>query len=380
MNNIFLDRISQFEPGDFPFISVYLNTETNENGQRDFDSFLKKQLSEHEDKYESGTSNRESYDSDVLKIEEFVSKIEPSTSGVAVFASTGREDFFEAFEFEVPFDDNHFFVLEKPRIYPLVRLISQNPMFAVVSADTNSANIYVFKRGKTIEREEIGGTKTNRSEVRGWSQMRYQRHIENFHQQHAKKVITELENIVRDEKIDRIILAGDQAVIIPILREEMSKELNEKVIEVLSLNVNTPEHELLDAAMQAVQKNDTVVDKEKIDYLLEHNYDEGVGVAGFAKTLTALLNGQVQELYITSDIEDITYNTGQINKILKDYAPGEDGDMPDPHRHTLLIDELLVRAAESADEIRFIEDPELLKEAGGVGAILRYQAKVVSNP
>ncbi len=96
--------------------------------------------------------------------------------------------------------------------------------------------------------------------------------------------------------------------------------------------------------------------------------------------MAALLNGQVQELYITADVDEITYNTGQISKILQDYEPGEDGDLPNPKRHESLIDELLIRAAESAEEIRFVEDANLLKEAGGVAAILRYQAKGVSNP
>ena len=52
--------------------------------------------------------------------------------------------------------------------------MSKYPPFAVVAADTNEAHIYVFKRGKTIEQEDIANIKTNRTLVGGWSQMRYQ--------------------------------------------------------------------------------------------------------------------------------------------------------------------------------------------------------------
>jgi hypothetical protein len=44
----------------------------------------------------------------------------------------------------------------------------------------------------------------------------------------------------------------------------------------------------------------------------------------------------------------------------------------------LVIDAILRTAAQTADEIRFIEDADLLKESGGVGALLRYQAKGVN--
>ena len=65
--------------------------------------------------------------------------------------------------------------------------------------------------------------------------------------------------------------------------------------------------------------------------------------------------------------------------MLEAYAPGEPTENTDPNERELLIDELIKYAAESSDRIRIIEDPHLLKTAGGVGAILRYQAKGVSQ-
>ena len=125
--------------------------------------------------------------------------------------------------------------------------------------------------------------------------MRYQRHVENFHQQHVKEVIEELAKLVRDEQIKEIILAGDETVIIPLLRGETSKELEEKIVGVLPLSVDTPEHEVLEASEKAIRQHDTLQDQEKIEHLFEENYDDGLGVTGVEKTLTALSNGQVQE-------------------------------------------------------------------------------------
>ena len=54
-----------------------------------------------------------------------------------------------------------------------------------------------------------------------------------------------LEKIVREENIEHIILAGDEETVIPLLREQMPKTIEEKVIDALSLGIDTPEHELL---------------------------------------------------------------------------------------------------------------------------------------
>src|SRR5215207_3156485 len=207
-----LNKLLDAQPNGSPFISLYLNTEPNETGKKDFDIFLRKQLSDHVGVMEAGSEKRENFEKDSKKIEEFVEGLDPSIRGIAIFASSGNDDFFRTFEFEVPFEENHFYLFDRPYLFPLVRLFDQHPTFAVVSADTNSANIYMFRRAKTVRHEEIQNTKTNRSEVGGWSQMRYQRAIDNFHQQHAKEVVEELQKIVRSDGLEHIILAGDESV------------------------------------------------------------------------------------------------------------------------------------------------------------------------
>lgn len=375
----FFSRLLDVQPANAPFISLYLNTEPNETGKKDFDVFLKKELHDHLAVMDPGSDKRTSFENDAAKISEFVDSLEPSVRGVAVFACSGANDFFKPFEFEIPFTENRLYLFDRPHISPLVRLIDRNPTFAVVSADTNSAKIFVIKHSETIKREEIQNTKTNRTEVGGWSQMRYQRHIDNFHAQHAKEVVEELEKIVRTDGVDRVVLAGDQAVIIPLLREAMSKELSERVVDSLPLNVDTPEHELSDLAQAAVEKFELAADKEQIDHLFEVNYEDGVGVTGVEKTLAALLNGQVQELYLSADPDDIAYRTEDVKLLLHNYAPVLDEELLDTRDKELFVDELIKLAASSVERIRFIEDPHLLKSVGGVGAILRYQVKGVSG-
>lgn len=372
MKNL-LQKLAGFEPTGFPFLNFYLNAQVNENGPRTFDVYVRTQLSEAEKNYAEESSERESFDRDAKKILEYLETVRPTAQGVAIFACAAADDFFETVELDMPIDEDYFFVSDRPHLYPLAHLRDRYPRYAAILADTNQAQIYVFGRGKTFSHEEIQSTKTNRSEVGGWSQMRYQRHLGNFHLLHAKEIVEELAKIVRDDNIKQIILAGDETGIIPIIREQLPKELEEKVIDVLRLNVNTPEHELFEAAEKAIRQNDMLVDKEKIDYLNEQNYDNGLGVAGAEKTLAALSSGQVQELYISANFDNIEYNPKKVYKVLTAFAPGEDGELPDLRKSGTIIEEILRRGIASADNVRFIEDENLLEEFGGVGALLRYK-------
>jgi peptide chain release factor subunit 1 len=373
----FLQKLLDVESDKGPFISAYLDTSVNENGKRTFEIVLRKQISEHLATLPEESDERQAFEQDVEKINAHLENLDNEIQGVAIFACSGA-GLFKVYEFQVPFDENLFFVFDRPHLYPLIKLVSQNRRFAVAQADTNSAHIYVFGRGEVFSREDIQNEKTNRSEVGGWSQMRYQRHIDNFHQQHAKEVVAELEKLVREDRIDRVILAGDEAVIIPILKGEITKELEDKVIGTVSLSVNAPEHEVLEAAEKIVNQHNTLEDMKVVETLKEQDYENGLGVSSIGKVLPALLNGQVQELYISSNFDSIDYNIGQVNKIFKDYAPGIDEDLPSAKQTGLVIDEILRIAVQTADDIRFIQDDNLLKEVGGVGALLRYQAKGVN--
>lgn len=369
-----IEKLTNFEPTKHPFLSIYLNAEPNEHGRDDFDVFLKKQLSMHQDNYEEHTPERESFDKDVKKITKYMGEIEASANGVAIFACSDA-DFFETKEFNVPFENDEFYVFNRPHIFPLARLREQNPKYAVVIADTNEARIYTFKRKRAMEQEEIENFKTNRTDQGGWSQKRFQRHIDNFHKQHAKEVIEELDKIVRNEEIKQVVLVGDETVIIPLLNDELTSFLEDKIAGTLALNVDTPVHELVEETEKVISRSDTLEDKAKIDQLKEQNYDEGLGITGVKKTFAALANGQVNELYINADFNSIEYDEDEVAEVMKAYAPGIDEDLPNADKGRLLIDELLKLAFHSAETVRFIEDENLLKEHGGIGALLRYRTE-----
>jgi peptide chain release factor subunit 1 len=368
-------RLLEFETSDLPVISLYLDGRANENGKHDFRPFVRKQLASRARTYAPHSEARESFDEDFVRIERFLeNEFRPSTQGLAIFACAGARDFFEAEQFEVPFERNQLFLYDRPHLYPLARLIDQYRRYAVVLADTNRAKIMVFAAGQSVDRKDVENVKTKRSQVGGWSQSRYQRHLENYHLHHAKEVVEILEHIVKDEAIDSVILAGDEATVIPILREQMSKELSEKIIDVLSLGIDTPEHELFEQSLKAFQRHDTLSDMQKIERLMNEYRADDLGVGGVPETLAALSNGQVEEMLLTKSAGDLTYDESEVEKVLKIY-----GGAPSRLDDRTIADELVRRATElSSARVTFIEDASLLEPLGGVGAFIRYRVSADS--
>lgn len=355
-----------------PVLSLYLNAQADEHGRQNFDVFVRKALSERAKTYEPDTRARASIDEDLVRVNRYLEqKVEPPTQGIAIFACSGANDFFEVAQLEAPIETNRLFVYDRPHLYPLALLLDQYPKYAVVLADTNSAKIFVFALGRAVKRKELQNVKTKRTQIGGWSQMRYQRHTENYHLHHAKEVIDVLERLVRDEKIDYVMLAGGQETIIPLLREQMSKDLSNKVIDVLTLGIDTPEHELLEESLNAYRRHDSLSDLEKVDQLVGEYRGDGLAVAGVPQTLAALSNGQVEELLISSAADTLLFDKSEVEKVLTVYGSDLDTATLDQR---IVADELVRRATQlSSARVTFIEDASLLKSVGGVGALIRYR-------
>jgi peptide chain release factor subunit 1 len=244
--------------------------------------------------------------------------------------------------------------------------------YAVVLADTNRARIFVFAAGRAINEQSIENVKTKRTRVGGWSQARYQRHEENYHLHHVKEVVDMLERIVREEEIEHIILAGDETAVIPLLREQLPKALEEKVIDAINLGIDTPEHELLEESLTVFKRHDSLTDREKVERLLNEYRGDNLGVAGVPDTIAALSNGQVEELLIVASADNLQYDEEEVRKVLELYDT--DGTMPPEINRRIIADELVRRAnLLSSAQVTFIEDDTRLQRVGGVGGLLRYR-------
>jgi len=355
-----LDRLASIDTGPFPVLSLYLNLQSNDRGREQFGPFLKKELSDRIATYPASGPERESLQRDGEKIRDYVGTVDRAVNGLAILACSGA-DLFEAIALAAPVDQHRLYISDQPHLYPLARVLEQYPRYAALVADTHSARIFVFA-ANTVERtEQIENTKTKHHKRGGWSQARFPRHTENFHLQHVKEVVEALARIVREEQIPTVLVSGDE-VVRPLLREHMPKEISDRVMEIESLDIRTPQHEVLASTLGALREQDAATDRERVDALVGAYRANGLAVVGVEAVTRAFEMGQVDELVITASPQALGSAKG-----------GDGGAQPERSPQERAADALIVQANRTSAKIRFIEDQSLLAPIGGVGAFLRFK-------
>jgi peptide chain release factor subunit 1 len=366
-----LDRLASFEPSDVPVLSLYLDMRPNQEGRETWNPFLRKTFPDRI-RTLSGEA-RKSVERDIERITAYVEKVKPAANGLAIFACAARGEFFQAVQLDAPIEQHWLFIGSVPHLYPLARLNDQNPRYAALLVDTNTARIFVFGMRSTETQQQVRNVKTRRGQMGGWAQARYQRHVENFHLQHMKEVVAVLDRVVRDEKINQVIVSCD-AVAKPMLMEQLPKHLAEKIVDTVRLDIHAPEQQVMSETMEALRQKDAETDAARVETMLGAWRAGGLGVVGPEATLQALAMGEVEELLITATPERLK----QARVVPPGTPPGPvEVDTSAPNGSDAgrmkLADDLVRKAQETSARIRFVEDGALLDEVGGVGAILRFK-------
>jgi peptide chain release factor subunit 1 len=380
-----LDRLSAFEQSPYPVVSLYLNTQPGPTGKDQFQTFVRKEFGARSGTYQDNSPERESLERDLERISGYLeTELQPSANGVAIFACSAGE-LFEAVQLSAPIERHSLYIGDQPHLYPLARIESQYPRYAAVLTNTNSARILVIATGEVVDERELKGVKTRRNSQGGWSQARFQRHLENFHLQHVKEVVDVLDRIVQDEALEQIVIAGDE-VVTPLLRERMPKHLAEKVIDHVRIPTGAPVDEVLKTTLEAMTRSDQASDVEAVDAAVGAYRAGGLGVVGAEETLEALVQGQVDVLLINASVRDLhglgspsvqaaANDVGIEQPAVESTAAGEAAE---EHPHVVrMADELILKARQTAARIRFIEDASLLAPYGGVAALLRFRGGLV---
>lgn len=378
-----LDRLAAFEPGTYPVISLYLNTQSGQHGRDQHHAFVRKELKARGATYAANSPERASLERDLDRITKYLeTELQPSANGIAIFASSGA-DLFETVQMGAPIDQHWLSISDRPHLYPLARLESRWPRYAAVLADTNSSRILVFVGGELVTEHGVEGVKTRRTAEGGASQMRFQRHIENFHLRHVKDLVDALDRVVRQEGITQILIAGDE-VVTPLLREQMPKHLKEKIVEHIRLDTRAPLTDVVRASLDAMTRTNERTDREKVEAAISEYRAGALGVVGPDDTLDALVKGQVDELLLTARLRELKHLPG--SSAVRAEVPGTSvraesaaatavaGEAAAASSESVRIaDALVTRAKQTGATITFIEDPSLLADWGGVAALLRFR-------
>jgi peptide chain release factor subunit 1 len=334
------------EPTEMPFVSAYLDlrppADVSDPGVRATRIVARDRLREIAETLDRHGPARESFDEDATRIEELIDAgAGEHERGLAVFACAAQ-DVFEQLATWQPFDAR-VEVGPVPALAGLARIVTHEPA-VVALADSNSLRLFAAQPGRLIELPAIDDPPDDytRTEAGGWSQARYQRHVDEHRDAFARRAAVVISRAMDRQNAARLILAGDELAV-PRLRSALPTALRERVQEVLRLELRATLDEIETKAVPTLSAVEAADARDAADRLVGAASAGGPGIGGLRPTMRALERGAVLEL-------------------LLDAAMGD-------HE----VDELVRMAARSSARVTFVPDHPGLTGLGGVGALLRYQ-------
>jgi peptide chain release factor subunit 1 len=340
-------RLAEAESTDAPILSVYVDVRPEAHGERPAErnelTVLRARLDEIVASHEPHSPARESLDADrdrinALLLGEDLSGVE----GVAVFACE-RVGLWESVTAQVPTQ-----VSAGPTadLFQLARLLDDQVSAVVAVVDTNTCRLFVTRRGGLAERRgpDEPPDEHRRHEKGGWSQARYQRHIDMQDQRFAKEAAEAIDALVRREKPAHVLLAGDERAI-AVLDPELPEAVRPLVEHVARIEVRASADDVREEIVPILSALEEADGQDAADRAVAGWKAGALGTVGIDGTMSALENGQVDELIVdeTADIDEE------------------------------LRGELIRQASLTDASVEIVRDhPELLRH-DGVAATLRYR-------
>lgn len=295
-------RLARAAPTDALILSVYIDIRPAAHGERPAErpelSAVRHRLRAIQVSLRPHTAVRESLDADLARIERYFEAEDlAGADGLALFACS-RIGLWEEVRSHVPFDTQ---VAAGPAadLFQLARLLDDSVSSVVAVVDTNTCRLFVSRRGGLEEREgpDEPPDEHRRHDQGGWSQARYQRHIDTQDRRFAREAAAAIERLVESEKAQHVILAGDERSV-PILEDELSEAVRARVDHVIHLPMRSSADEVRSEVVPILAAIEEAEARDLADVAIAEWLAGDLGVVGVDATLAALEWGQVHQLVI----------------------------------------------------------------------------------
>ena len=224
--------------------------------------------------------------------------------GVALFASS-LDGLWRTLELPDPVEDE---IRLERELYlaPLVPLVGRGDGALVAAVGRERGQVFRLRDGRLVEVVDQSEEQPGQHDQGGWSQARYQRHIEKLVHDHLKTVGTEVDRRVRG--------AGRLAMVViapPELRSEfesaLSSEAREAIVGWATAEAHATPAELLEVARPLLEQARARQVSEAVERWQAESGRHGRAAAGWAQTLEAASDGRVDVLLVQAGANPQAY-------------------------------------------------------------------------
>lgn len=307
---------------------------------------------------------------DRAQIERFIEKEYDRQGRSLACFSCAAESFWHTFSLMTPVSDTVFAGV-RPFIKPLGDILDTYGRYGVVLADREGARIFVFNLGRVEDITHVVGEDVKRHKQGGLAAARYQRHEDEAAYRNLKEAAEVTAELVRTGRIRRLILGGSDANIAQ-FATLLPRQGQQAVVAALNLDQSASVAEIGERSLALIREADAARRERLVERLITTASKGGPAALGLANSLVAGYAGRAHHLVL-----DDGYTAPAVRCDHCGYVGVEDDEAcplcDSPLRVLPDATDSLVRWAMGQDlEVTFVRDSAALKEAGGVGAFLRY--------
>jgi peptide chain release factor subunit 1 len=288
--------------------------------------------------------------------------------GLAIFAD-GRDGLWTTVGTAEPLGDD-VRVGDELYITPLLPLVGRDDAALVAVVGRERGQVYRLDGGRLVEiadeTEEVPG----RHDQGGWSQGRYERHIEELVDRHLRRVAATLDRCARALHSARIVLVGTDQV-----RAEfeamLAHETRACIVGTTSVEAHSDGSALLAAVRPVFDASWAKRESELLDRWREEAAKDGRAATGWEQTLEAASDGRVDLLLVQSGTDHPAYECPVCGR-----AQSTDGSCPidgaTMESRDTGLDVAVHKTLVNGGTVQVIRDRRDLEPVGGVAALLRY--------
>ncbi|MFN8593912.1 MAG: Vms1/Ankzf1 family peptidyl-tRNA hydrolase [Thermomicrobiales bacterium] len=339
----------------------------------------------------------DSVTADIALIRDYLDQeLDPAAKGVAVYACAAANVFVPlALGLPVP---TRLTAGPTPALATLTRLREDNPTYAVLVADQQTAYLSLIDQAVVDLSVTVEGSGYPRKQMQGGpSQRRFQARAEERVEAFARGVAEEVLRTLEDNAVSMLIVAGDE-VITSALNAVFDHRVKDRIIATIRLEIDASTQKVLEATLPIAAQAERNHEDADVQTLRDAVGAGGRGAAGAEDALTALQAGQVLTLILNDDFTspgwaDYSLPLYGVGEAPQEHPAGGDVSRIVP----IVLEEEMIRLAlatgaevqivHATQPVEVAEDGpfpkagipaprtaagEALDALGGVGAILRF--------
>jgi peptide chain release factor subunit 1 len=288
--------------------------------------------------------------------------------GVAVFAA-GLDNFWSTLALPEPVPDR-FKVGHELFLAPLVPVVARADGTIVAVVGREAGQLYRLQAGRLQEMGDYSDETPGRHDQGGWSQARYQRHIEKLVQEHVKDVAEVLDRSRRRLHVPKIVVVSSEDMRSEFL-DALAPDARGAVVGWTAAEAHAGPAQLLEAVTPVLEQAEA---KDEAEVLARWREDAGRGTraaSGWEQTLEAASDGRVEVLLFQEGIDHPAYQCPACGR-----ASASGGSCPldgtTLEQTDAGLDLAVHQTLAHGGEVWAIRHQQDLAPVEGIGALLRF--------